>query len=205
MHGLFIHSPAHTLPLVNTPTHTRERALDDKHRCRHRCREHFHKQTQAVSHLTKTQTAIKKMAALLRDILANMRTTTHPGLDNKDKNNAVNHTFRHTSATNLSQLWQLRKSPITKKRKRFKTCKAEWVRLWSYHEERHGAAPVDGAVLYVGLVGQVVGRLDGNLHPLDGQEGCQVGRVGGDYDQGERPPTRRRRFMQQQAIQKKPR
>lgn len=30
-----------------------------------------------------------------------MRTTTHPGLDNKDKNNAVNHTFRHTSADKL--------------------------------------------------------------------------------------------------------
>lgn len=30
-----------------------------------------------------------------------MRTTTHPGLNNKDKNNAVNHTFRHTSADKL--------------------------------------------------------------------------------------------------------
>lgn len=62
----------------------------------------------------------------------------------------------------------------------------------SYHEEGHGAPPVDGAVLDVGLVGQVVRRLDGDLHPLDGQEGCQVGRVGRDDDQGESPPVRRR-------------
>lgn len=58
----------------------------------------------------------------------------------------------------------------------------------SYHEERHGAPPVDGAVLDVGLVGEVVRRLDGNLHPLNGQESCQVSRVGGDDDQGEGPP-----------------
>lgn len=57
-----------------------------------------------------------------------------------------------------------------------------------YHKESHGAASVDSPVLYVGLVSQVVGRLDGNLHPLDGQEGCQVGRVGGDDDEGEEPP-----------------
>lgn len=51
---------------------------------------------------------------------------------------------------------------------------------------------MDGAVLDVGLVGQVVRRLDGNLHPLDSQEGCQVGRVGGDDDQSKRPPVRQR-------------
>lgn len=81
------------IPISTRVRASEERALDDKHRCRHRCREHFHKQTQAVSHLTKTQTAIKEMAALLRDVLTNMRTTTHPGLQDKDKNNAVNQAF----------------------------------------------------------------------------------------------------------------
>ena len=47
---------------------------------------------------------------------------------------------------------------------------------------------MDGAVLDVGLVCQVVGRLHGHLHALHGEEGGQVGRVGGDDDQGEGPP-----------------
>lgn len=47
---------------------------------------------------------------------------------------------------------------------------------------------MDGAILDVGLVGQVVRGLDGDFHPLDGQEGGQVGRVGGDDDEGEEPP-----------------
>lgn len=47
---------------------------------------------------------------------------------------------------------------------------------------------MDGAVLDVGLIGQVVRRLDGDLHPLDGEERCQVGRVRGDDDQSECPP-----------------
>ena len=35
---------------------------------------------------------------------------------------------------------------------------------------------------------KVLGRLDGRLHPLDGEEGGEVGGVGGDDDQGEEPP-----------------
>lgn len=49
---------------------------------------------------------------------------------------------------------------------------------------------MDGAVLDVGLVGQVVRGLDGDLHPLDGEERRQVGRVGRDDDEGEGPPER---------------
>lgn len=49
---------------------------------------------------------------------------------------------------------------------------------------------MDRAVLDVRLVGQIVWRLNGNLHPLDSQEGRQVGRVGGNDDQGESPPAR---------------
>lgn len=65
------------------------------------------------------------MAALLRDILANMRTTTHPGLDNKDKNNAVNHTFRHTSADKLVTVMATPvKSHREKNRSRFKNMRS---------------------------------------------------------------------------------
>lgn len=45
-------------------------------------------------------------------------------------------------------------------------------------EEGHGGSSVHGAVLYGCLIGQVVHRLYGHLHPLDGQEGSQVGSVG---------------------------
>lgn len=74
----------------------------------------------------------------------------------------------------------------------------KWMNEWneiisqSHHEEGHGGSPVDGAVLDVGLVGQIVRRLDGNLHPLDGEKRCQVGRVGRDDDEGEGPPERTR-------------
>lgn len=46
-----------------------------------------------------------------------------------------------------------------------------------------------GAVFDGCLICQVVHRLDGNVHPLDGEEGSQVGRVGRDYDKGEGPPV----------------
>lgn len=55
---------------------------------------------------------------------------------------------------------------------------------------------MDGPILDVGLIGQIVWRLDGNLHPLDGQERGQVGRVGRDDDEGERPPERTREKKQ---------
>lgn len=45
-------------------------------------------------------------------------------------------------------------------------------------EEGHGGSSVHGAVLYGCLIGQVVHRLYGHLHPLDCQEGSQVGSVG---------------------------
>ena len=35
---------------------------------------------------------------------------------------------------------------------------------------------------------KVLRRLYGRLHPLHGEEGRQVGRVGADHDQGEEPP-----------------
>ena len=57
-----------------------------------------------------------------------------------------------------------------------------------YLEEGHGGAVPDGAVLDLGLLGQVVGRVDGRVHPLHGEEGGQVGGVGGDDDEGEEPP-----------------
>ena len=38
---------------------------------------------------------------------------------------------------------------------------------------------------------KVLRRLYGRLHPLHGEEGRQVGRVGADHDQGEEPPEGR--------------
>ena len=43
-------------------------------------------------------------------------------------------------------------------------------------------------VLNVRLFREVIGLLDGRGHPLHGEEGGQVGGVGGDQDQGEEPP-----------------
>lgn len=52
------------------------------------------------------------------------------------------------------------------------------LRVNSDLEEGHGGSSVHGAVLDGRLVGQVVHRLDGHLHPLDREEGSQVGSVG---------------------------
>ena len=38
------------------------------------------------------------------------------------------------------------------------------------------------------LPGKILGRLDGRLHPLHGEEGGEVGGVGADHDEGEEPP-----------------
>ena len=62
------------------------------------------------------------------------------------------------------------------------------MRVTSYPEERHGGATHDGSVGDVGLLGEVLCRLDGSNHPLDGEEGCQVGGVRGDDDESEEPP-----------------
>ena len=60
-----------------------------------------------------------------------------------------------------------------------------------YPEECPRGSRLQAAVLDLGLLGEVLGRLDGGLHPLDGEEGGQVGGVGGDHDQGEEPPHAR--------------
>ena len=55
-------------------------------------------------------------------------------------------------------------------------------------EEGHGGAAVQGAVLDLGLAGEVIRRVDRGHHPVHCEEGRQVGRVGGDQDQREEPP-----------------
>lgn len=45
-------------------------------------------------------------------------------------------------------------------------------------EEGHRGSSVHGAVLYRCLICQVVHRLNWDLHPLDCEEGSQVGGVG---------------------------
>ena len=51
-----------------------------------------------------------------------------------------------------------------------------------------GGAGVECAVEDFGLFGEIVGRLNGSDHSLDGQKGSEVGCVGGDDDQSEKPP-----------------
>jgi len=62
------------------------------------------------------------------------------------------------------------------------------VKIRAYPEELLGGSGVQGSVGDVGLLGQVLGALDGRHHPLHRQEGGQVGGVGRDDDQGEEPP-----------------
>lgn len=63
-----------------------------------------------------------------------------------------------------------------------------WATIWVYLEEGHAGASVNCAILYGSLVSQVIHWLNGHIHTLHGQEGCQVGRVGWDDDQRECPP-----------------
>ena len=55
-------------------------------------------------------------------------------------------------------------------------------------EECHCGSPEHGPVLDVRLVSQVIRVLYGCGHPLHREESGQVGRVGGDENQGEEPP-----------------
>ena len=55
-------------------------------------------------------------------------------------------------------------------------------------KEGFGGPGVERAVLYDGLAREVLSRGDGHVHPLDGEERRQVGRVRGDNDQSEEPP-----------------
>ena len=69
----------------------------------------------------------------------------------------------------------------------------------THPEEGHGGSALEGAVVDLVLFGQILGRLDGRRHTLDGEEGGQVGRVRRDDDQREEPPdgaddARRRRL-----------
>ena len=57
-------------------------------------------------------------------------------------------------------------------------CGCRRATVWVYLEEGHAGASVDRAILNGRLVSQVVHRLNGHIHALHGQEGCQVGRVG---------------------------
>lgn len=55
-------------------------------------------------------------------------------------------------------------------------------------EEGHGGAVLYHSILYLCLLCQVVSRVDGRLHPLHGEEGRQVCRIGGDDDECKKPP-----------------
>lgn len=56
-------------------------------------------------------------------------------------------------------------------------------------EELFGGASIQGTVGDLRLLGQVLRTLYGRDHPLHSEEGCQVGCIGGDDDEGEKPPN----------------
>lgn len=58
----------------------------------------------------------------------------------------------------------------------------------SYPEELFGRSSIQSPVGNLCLLRQVLCALDGWHHPLHCEEGCQVGCVGGDDNQGEEPP-----------------
>lgn len=49
---------------------------------------------------------------------------------------------------------------------------------WQYLEKGHGGAVSDHAIVNLGLLRNVIGRVDGRVHPLHDEEGGEVGRVG---------------------------
>ena len=55
-------------------------------------------------------------------------------------------------------------------------------------DEVVGGPPLHCATPDLRVVDQVLGPGEGEVHPLDGEEGGQVGRVAGDHQQGEHPP-----------------
>ena len=61
----------------------------------------------------------------------------------------------------------------------------------AHPKEGSRGSRLEAAILDLGLLGEVLGRLDGRLHPLHSEEGGQVGRIGADHDQGEEPPHTR--------------
>lgn len=58
----------------------------------------------------------------------------------------------------------------------------------TYPEKGGRGSAAQCSVFDFGLLGQVLGALDGRVHALDGEEGGKVGRVRGDHDQREEPP-----------------
>ena len=58
----------------------------------------------------------------------------------------------------------------------------------THPEEREGGSALAGAVGNIRLLGQVLHVLDGRHHAFHGEEGGQVGCVGGDDDEREEPP-----------------
>lgn len=55
-------------------------------------------------------------------------------------------------------------------------------------EEGRGGSAEQRAVLDLGLLRQVLSALDGGSHAFHGEEGGEVGGVGGRHDEGEEPP-----------------
>jgi len=62
------------------------------------------------------------------------------------------------------------------------------LNFYHYSEEFLGRAAVNSAILYLGLFGQVFGRLDRTHHAFDSEKRGQVSGVRADQDEREEPP-----------------
>ena len=64
----------------------------------------------------------------------------------------------------------------------------QWLNVINYPEESASWSRLQAPIFNLGLLSEVLGGLYRWLHPLHREEGCQVGGVGADHDQGEEPP-----------------
>lgn len=59
-----------------------------------------------------------------------------------------------------------------------------------YHKKCHSASTMNGAILNIGLIGQVIRWIDGDLHSLHGQKSSKICCVWGDDYKSKSPPKR---------------
>lgn len=65
-----------------------------------------------------------------------------------------------------------------------------------YHKKGHGASSMNGAILDISLISQVIGWFDWHFHSLHCEKRSQICCVWGDYYESECPPKRERQREQ---------
>lgn len=81
----------------------------------------------------------------------------------------------------------MRKDPFVRMFQQAAPSRIDYVCL-IYLKESHSGAIFDHAVLNLGLLGDVVGRVHWRVHPLYGEESGQIGCVRRYDDEREEPP-----------------